>query len=274
MPTTRPLRFYTAQANRQFTMNSGIVRQDQFMFVAKWKGLYVLATDASNFFVTTAEKAAEYARTLRGQGRRLLVAENAPVIRPVGPQFEWHVEAGRNDDDRCDEGDLFTQLVADLNEARALVATLKTTRFTDHNHHFLRIRGPAFYSYERPPVPPPPPPAPRPVARPVTRPMDNVYGRIRNTNRDAWGSPMTYNIAMDAEVNNFISESAYLGRINSPMSVDAINRAAVAAFGDSSLTGSANGAPTQAAARETIVQALRRLDTLVARDRQRRNEDI
>lgn len=235
MPTIRPLRFFTAQANRQFTMNNGIVRQDQFMFVAKWKGLYVLATDANNFFVTTAEKAAEYARTLRGQGRRLLVAENPPVIRPVGPQFEWHVEVGRNDDDRCDESGLFTQLVADLNEARALVETLKTTRFTDHNHHFLRIRGPAFYSYERPPVPPPPPPAPRRTPAPR-----DVYGM---------NSRMTYNTR----------------------NRNAINRAATAAFGDPTSPGdAADGVPSAQSGRETIVQALRRLDVLIEQDRQRR----
>jgi hypothetical protein len=271
MPTIRPLHFFTAQANRQFTMNSGIVRQDQFMFVAKWKGLYVLATDASNFFVTTAEKAAEYARTLRGQGRRLLVAENAPVIRPIGPQFEWHVEAGRNDDDRCDEGDLFTQLVADLNEARALVATLKTTRFTDHNHHFLRIRGPAFYSYERPPVPPPPPPRPRSVARPY--PVDTINSRIRNMNassysslRSSWDSAPMYNVAMDMEINDSISNR---------MNTEYIRRAASAAFGDPTSPGDpADGVPSAQAARETIVEALRRLDTLIEQDRQRRiNED-
>lgn len=268
MPTIRPLRFFTAQANRQFTMNNGIVRQDQFMFVAKWKGLYVLATDANNFFVTTAEKAAEYARTLRGQGRRLLVAENPPVIRPVGPQFEWHVEAGRNDDDRCDESGLFTQLVADLNEARALVETLKTTRFTDHNHHFLRIRGPAFYSYERPPVPPPPPPAPRrtPAPRDVYGMNSRMTYNTRNRNA-IWDSPYTATVGMDGIIEE-LREHIY----DAPaLNANAINRAATAAFGDPTSPGDpAHGVPSAQGGRETIVQALRRLDVLIEQDRQRR----
>jgi hypothetical protein len=164
MPTIpRPLRFYNAVAIKKFAMNDGIVTENQPMFVAKWKNLFVLAKNNQSYFVTTAEKAAEYTRTFRDSTNKKVVATNGPRIIPVGGRFEWHVEAGTTDEDNCDENSSFTRLVQDEVEARALVDSLKTTRFTNHVRNFLRIRGPAFYSYERPPARPVA--APRPARR-------------------------------------------------------------------------------------------------------------
>lgn len=290
MPTIRPLRFYQAQANKQFTLNDCVVQVDQIVFIAKWKGLYVLATNSNNFFVTSPEKAAEYARTMRLSGRKLLLATNAPVIRPVGPQFEWHVEAGSTDEDNCDETTTFSQLVTDKEEAEALVTTLKTTRFTNHLRDFLRIRGPMFYSFQRPPVPPPPPPRPRRIT-PVESYSDRLRAenmrRERDRNLGLHGGDYTINSRLSYPMYASMSEDdidepeyhraslrnteAMYQELREEAAAEARRRADYNIVSDVAINSMLpHPAVTPQGVRETITQALNRLNSVVAQDRQRR----
>ena len=172
VPSVQPaaLRFFKATALKRICFNDGFVELGGPMFVAKWEGLYVIAKNASNYFIETEAKAAEYVRTERNDKNKLVVAHDGPVIRPVGEKFEWTVELGCSCPDDCDETISSSRKVNNKEEALAMVANL-TEPVSNPRRGFARIRGPGFYQFTRPErVAVAPPPAPRPTPPTVSVP--------------------------------------------------------------------------------------------------------
>lgn len=172
VPSVQPaaLRFFKATALKRICFNDGFVELGGQIFVAKWEGLYVIAKNASNYFIETEAKAAEYVRTERNDKNKLVVAHDGPVIRPVGEKFEWTVELGFSCPDDCDETISSCNRVSNKAEALAMVANL-TEPANSPQRGFARIRGPGFYQFTRPQrVAVAPPPRPTPPAVSVPRP--------------------------------------------------------------------------------------------------------
>jgi hypothetical protein len=188
VPSVQPaaLRFFKATALKRICFNDGFVEIGGPMFVAKWEGLYVIAKNASNYFIETEAKAAEYVRTERNDKNKLVVAHDGPVIRPVGEKFEWTVELGCSCPDDCDETISSSRKVNNKAEALAMVANL-TEPASNPRRGFARIRGPGFYQFTRPErvaVAPPPAPRPTPPAVSVPRPAPTPVRRAAEAIRE------------------------------------------------------------------------------------------
>lgn len=184
VPSVQPaaLRFFKATALKRICFNDGFVEIGGPMFVAKWEGLYVIAKNASNYFIETEAKAAEYVRTERNDKNKLVVAHDGPVIRPVGEKFEWTVELGCSCPDDCDETISSSRKVNNKAEALAMVANL-TEPASNPRRGFARIRGPGFYQFTRPErvaVAPPPAPRPTPPTVSVPRPTSTAVAPRRS----------------------------------------------------------------------------------------------
>lgn len=175
--TPTPLRFYLATAIKRICLDSGFVDPDGQMFLAKWQELYVLAKDATNFFIVSEAQASEFVRTERDEKNKLKRADNAPVILPVGPAFEWTVECGSTCPDGCDETIVDRQVKTTKEEALALATQWDGTRV--HGvRDFIRVRGPAFYQIKRPTPRPAPVVVPPPPVRnttPIRSTLDNGF---------------------------------------------------------------------------------------------------
>ena len=155
MPTETPeaLKFYTATATRKIVLGNLINQRGASMLIAKWQDSFVIANEAGNFFLIPGARVSEFVTELRNEAGETIEATNAPVIVPTTSEFQWFVEAGRTDNDMCDENITTTRMVDNQAAAEAAIAEMEAAG-TARRGDFYRIRGPGFYKFQRPAVRP------------------------------------------------------------------------------------------------------------------------
>jgi hypothetical protein len=152
MNTTKTtLKFFYAIANKQinFWSSGRIAQKGARMYVAKFGENFVVAFTQDSFFILSAKEAAEYVTTTRENGQPVVATYKVPQIDPTGERFHWKVECGSTCPDGCcgDDCPTFSQKVSGKAEAEKLAKTM-AGKYTGA-FSFVRVQGPAFYSYQR-----------------------------------------------------------------------------------------------------------------------------
>lgn len=147
--TSKPLKFYSAVAIKRFCLNSGFVEPGAPLFLAKWEENYVVAHDATNFFIATEAQASEYVRTERNDKNKPIPAQNPPQFTTEAPEFQWVVECGEVCPDTGEENTFSSSSKPSKEEAFLLADSWDGTEIAGARG-FIRIRGPGFYQVKRP----------------------------------------------------------------------------------------------------------------------------